>query len=384
MGLSEPRRPAGSQRRVMVIGGYSPSLLNFRGPLLRALVQAGHEVVACGPEDDERVRDGLAAIGVRFRVYPLRRTSTGPLSDLKAWWAIGRLYREEQPDWVLAYTAKPVIYANLARLRQSKPQVFSLVTGLGYGFGAESGRQRLVGRVVRALYRVALRFGAGVIFQNPDDRAVFQQQKLLPAGMPAEVVNGSGVDLDFFPPCDLPSRPVFLMVARLLIEKGVRDYCAAAREIKRQFPDARFELAGPLDSNPACVSQEELTGWMDEGLIDYLGVLDDVRPALARCRVFVLPSYYREGTPRTILEALAMGRPVITTDSPGCRQTVVDGDNGFLVPPRDARALAQAMRRMIEASSAETERMAAASLALAREKFDVHKVNQRMLQIMGL
>lgn len=370
--------------RVMVIGGYSPSLLNFRGALLQSMVEAGHQVVACGPEDDAGVRQGLKSMGVEFQSIPVQRAGIGPVADLRTWRTIGAKYRALQPDIVLAYTAKPVIYSCLARLLCRKPKVYSLITGLGYGFGEDSPRQRWVGRLVKALYRAAMRFSSGVVFQNPDDLAVFRQQRLLPEGLPARVVNGSGVDLAHFRPHPLPDEPRFLLIARLLVEKGVREYVAAARVVKQTYPDAVFELAGPLDSNPGSVSKSELQAWVDEGLLVYSGELQDVRPALARCSVFVLPSYYREGTPRTLLEAMATGRPIITTDAPGCRETVEHGVNGLLVPPRDAGALAEAMIQMIEAPDEEVQRMADASLAMAREKFDVHKVNQQMLEIMGI
>jgi glycosyltransferase involved in cell wall biosynthesis len=212
---------------------------------------------------------------------------------------------------------------------------------------------------------------------------LFRELNLLDAQTTSVRVHGSGVDLEAFPPEPLPDAPVFLMLARLVADKGVREYVAAARHVKQRHPDAVFQLAGGLDLNPAAIQREEVQAWEQEGVIQYLGTVRPVQPALAACRFYVLPSY-REGTPRSVLEALATGRPVITTDAPGCRETVVHGKNGLLVPPRDLDALASAITQLIEAPQAEVQRMADASLALAREKYDVHKVNAEVLRVIGL
>ena len=366
--------------KVLVIGGYAPSLLNFRGPLLSALASRGHDVVACAPEIDDEVRAGIEALGARAQQIPLTRAGIHPGADFRTYRALRGLIRAECPARILAYTAKPVIYGNLAAGRRFR--VHSMITGLGYAFGTASLRQRLVGGVVRRLYRGALSRSDGIFFQNPDDRALFERYRLVPRHVPVTMINGSGVDLEWYRPQPLPEEPVFLLVARLLADKGISEYVEAARRLKARWPAARFQLAGWMDPNPMNVQPEELAGWQRSGVIEYLGHLDDVRPAYAGCRVYVLPSY-REGTPRTVLEAMATGRPVVTTDAPGCRETVVDGESGLLVPVQDSDALERAMERFL-AEPALAGRMGAKALARVREKYDVNKVNQVILDAMEL
>jgi len=221
-----------------------------------------------------------------------------------------------------------------------------------------------------------------MLFQNPDDESEFRSRGLVGPNTPTLVVNGSGVDITHYSPTPTSSDPIFLMIARLVAEKGVREYAEAARLVRRSHPEARFHLAGWIDSTPDAIDESLLNSWISEGTIEYLGALDDVRPALSRCRVYVLPSY-REGTPRTVLEAMSMGRPIITTNAPGCRETVEHEVNGLLVRPRDSENLAQAMIRLIESSSL-AEDMAQESRRIAVEKYDVHKVNAVILNCMGL
>jgi len=258
-------------------------------------------------------------------------------------------------------------------------------------------RQRLAGWLAKSLYRLSLRYSRRVFFQNPDDRDTFVAMGLVAHGQ-AEVVNGSGVDLEHFQYSRLPDQALrrdaegqrsdgpacvrFLLIARLLRSKGLGEFAAAARLIQRKYPHAEFHLVGPFDTNPAGLKPEEVRSWENEGLLQFHGEQADVRPFFRDCHVYVLPSY-REGLPRTILEAMAMGRPIITTDAPGCRETVVDGDNGFLVPVRDAPALAQAMEQFILHPEL-MEQMGRRSRKIAEDRFDVNKINDRILQLMEL
>jgi glycosyltransferase involved in cell wall biosynthesis len=370
----------------MVIGGLADSLINFRGPLLRRLVAEGHTVVACAPDASPELQRNLAALGVTYRHVPIQRAGMNPLRDVATLRALVAIYREIQPDLVLSYTIKPVIYGSLAARIANVPHVCSMVTGLGYSFGTATWKQRALNPVVRRLFRAALARNAVVFFQNPDDLALFVDQRLATARQ-AVLVNGSGVDLQHYATAPLPNVPSFLLITRLLWEKGVGEYVEAARRLKARYPAASFRLLGPLDPNPAAISRAQLDAWCREGVIEYLGATSDVRPAIAAASVFVLPSAYREGTPRTLLEAMAMGRPVITTDAPGCRETVVRGengfDNGFLVPVKDSSALADAMESFLR----EPHRvpvMGARSREIAEEKYDVHLVNGVMVRAMGL
>lgn len=324
----------------------------------------------------------LEAKSVRLHDIPLRRTGMNPVSDIGLVVALYRLMRKLRPNKVLSYTIKPVIYGTLAAWLAKVPRRFALVTGLGYAFTGD--RRGIVKRIITLLYRFALGCASKVFFQNPDDERHFREVGILLASVPSVVVNGSGVDVDAYAfkvvADDAP--PVFLMIGRLLGDKGVREYAKAARVVKSTHPSARFLLVGWIDSNPDAIAQAELDDWIGSGTIDFLGKLEDVRHVIGEASVYVLPSY-REGTPRTVLEAMAMGRPIITTDAPGCRETVVEGDNGFLVPVRSVEALAAAMARFIEDPTL-AGRMGRRSRRIAEDKYDVHKVNAVMLREMGI
>lgn len=366
-----------------MIGGVPRSLINFRGPLLEAMVARGHEVIACAPDAPGEVRKALAGMDVEYCNVPVKRAGMNPASDLWTAFSLFRLFRSRRPDAVLGYTVKPVIWGCLAARAAGVPAAYAMITGLGYAFINSGNRgQQALGRIVTALYRAALARTSAVFFQNPDDLADFKKRNLLKNRVRTVLINGSGVDLNYYPLSPLPDVPVFLLMARLIGDKGIREYREAARRVRAKYPQARFLLAGGFDENPAAISKEEIRRWQEQGDIEYLGRLEDVRPAIAQSRGYVLPSY-REGTPRTVLEAMSAGRPVITTDAPGCRETVKDGVNGFLVPVKDARALGEAMEKFIEQPDL-AERMGKESRRIAEEKYDVHKVNQVILDAMGL
>ena len=382
LGPSPPQSIAGT-RRFLLLASFPESIPKFRGELIRALVASGFEVHVAAPELSAHasIMAFLTDCGCHAHDIPLQRNGTNPVADLRLVLALRALMRRLRPEVMLGYTIKPVVYGVIAGWLAGVPRRFALVTGLGYAF--TDGRAGLLTRLVRKLYGFSLARTHGVFFQNPDDQSLFRKLGLLPASVPSWVVNGSGVDTAQFAPVPLPDgAPVFLMIGRLLGDKGVREYAAAARQIKAAFPHARFQLVGWIDTNPDAIAQAELDAWVADGTLEFLGKLDDVRPAIAACTVYVLPSY-REGTPRTVLEAMAMGRAVVTTDAPGCRETVVHGDNGFLVPVKSVESLAGAMRRFLETPALATT-MGARSRAIAVDKYDVHKVNAVMLRQMGI
>lgn len=380
--------PSGScARRIMVVAGNARSLVSFRGQLLCALRDRGQEVHVAAPQlsANTELSRTLADWGVTCHDIPMQRAGLSPFQDLRSLMALCRLLRSVAPDTLLAYTIKPVIYATLAGWLARVPRRFALITGMGYAFTDEpGGRRAWVQRLVVLLYGLSLRRTRRVFFQNPDDEAHCRALKLLPGQIPSQVVNGSGVDLKHFSAVPMPlGAPVFLLIARLIADKGIRQFVEAARRIRRSHGKARFLLVGGLDDNPESIRHVELEAWCREGVIEYLGRLEDVRPTMARASVFVLPSYYREGTPRTVLEAMAMGRAIITSDAPGCRETVVEGENGFLVPVRNPEALAMAMQRFLDDPQL-ARRMGSRSRQIAEHKYDVHHVNAVMLQGMEL
>lgn len=312
----------------------------------------------------------------------MSRSSFNPFNDVMTFFRLRAIFTDVKPDVVLPYTVKPVVWGVLAARASSVTRVVPMITGLGYAFTGGRKPKRLVAKVVSTiLYRVALARADLVLFQNPDDMALFRKLRLLPKRVPSAIINGSGIDTLRFEMSPVPERLAFLMISRLLGDKGVREFGAAARIVKARHPEAIIRLVGYMDQSPDSITQAELDAIVASG-VEFVGRLEDVRPAIAQASVYVLPSY-REGTPRSTLEAMAMGRAVITTDAPGCRETVIEGVNGYLVPPRDAVALAAAMEKFI-AEPGLAARMGAQSRRIAEEKYDVRLVNAEIMRHAGL
>ena len=324
----------------------------------------------------------LTEIAVPYQPVYLSRTGMNPVKDFLSLISLTRVFRRIEPDILLSYTIKPVIYGSLAARFAGVPKTFSMITGLGYAFSGVKIKHRLLNFLGRSMYRAALSHNRAVFFQNPDDLEMFSRLKLVGKSVRSVLINGSGVDLEYFKPAPLDERPVFLLIARLIRDKGVFEYAAAARILKQRYPEAVFRLLGWFDSNPEAISPGQIQQWQNEGTIEYLGETQDVRPHIAESNVYVLPSF-REGTPRTVLEAMAMGRPVVTTDAPGCRETVIEGKNGFLVPPGNVAALAKTMEKFISTPEI-IKTMGRESRKFAEEKYDVHKVNYVIMRTMGL
>lgn len=370
--------------KIVVIAGLAESLIRFRGDLLDAMRANGHEVTAIAPEDDDSVRKRLSEKGIEYHVVPMARTSLNPFADLWYLLKLSQCLRRIKPDLVLAYTIKPVVYGLPAARLAGVSRRYALITGLGYAFtdAGTSLNRNIIKRLASRLYKFGLGSATGLFFQNPDDQKLFKDQGLFHNKLPTHVINGSGVNTDDFRKTPLPNDPSFLFVGRVLRDKGVVEYVEAARLIKKNYPQATFHLVGPLDSNPSGISAKIVSDWEQEGVIQYHGAVSDVKPYISACSVFVLPSY-REGTPRSVLEAMSSGRAIVTTDAPGCRETVTEGCNGFLVQPRDSADLAKAMERLA-GSSELREQMGRTSRELAEQKYDVHHVNAVMLEKMGL
>lgn len=349
------------------------NVFNFRAGLIAALRRAGWRVVVLVPDDGygEQVR----ALGAEVVQVPISPRGLSPAADLKLLWRYWRLLGQIRPNAFLGYTVKPNVWGSLAAQARDVP-VLNNVSGLGEAFLAPGPLNRLV----RLLYRVAFARSRVVFFQNGDDRALFETLGLID---PAKVrlLPGSGIDTTRFAEVSLPDegeRFTFLLVGRLLIAKGVGEFAEAARLVRHRYPAVRFQLLSLPQEGRGAIDPVAVRAWVAEGLIELLPPTDDVRSALAAAGCVVLPSY-REGTPRSLLEAAAVGRPLIATDVPGCREVVREDENGFLVPARDATALADAMERMLTLSAAERQTLGTASRALVERRFSEHLVTDAYL-----
>ncbi|MEK3658377.1 glycosyltransferase family 4 protein [Paenibacillus sp. FSL F4-0236] len=365
--------------KVLIIAGYTPSLINFRGDLIKAIVKNGHEVVGVGPETGFEAE--IEQLGARFVQLPIVRTGTNPLNDIVLIKEIYKLIKREKPDVVFSYTIKPVIFGSIAARVAGVGKIYSMLTGLGYVFIASGFKAFIVKTISKFLYRSALKSCDKVLFQNPDDLNEFVSSKLVSSGKTG-LINGSGVNLAHFHPVPLPKNISFLMICRIIKDKGVIEYLKAAEIVKKTYPKVEFSLVGPFDVNPNALAYDDIQPYIVSNIVNYLGETKDVRPFLEQSSVFVLPSY-REGTPRTVLEAMAMGRAIITTNAPGCRETVVDGLNGFLVPVKDVESLANSMIYLIENQN-DLKSKAKESLNICKQKYDVIKVNDSIIKHLGL
>ncbi len=334
-------------RKLLFVINNPDFFLSHRLPIAEAAREAGFTVEIAAPERPSA--ETIRRLGFRFHPVPLTRSSAAPLAEARALLALVRLFRRERPDLVHLVTIKPVLYGGLAARIAKVPRVVGALSGLGYVFIARGLKASVRRRLVEVAYRVA--FGHGdtrVIFQNPDDRAQFLARRLLDAE-DTVLIRGSGVDLAQFIATPEPeaTAPVVLFASRLLLDKGVGEFAEASRILRARGIEARFVLAGELDpGNPTSLTKGQLDGWISEGLVEWWGHRTDMPQVFAQAHIVCLPSY-REGLPKVLIEAAAAGRAIVTSDVPGCREVVAHGDNGLLVPPRDARRLAEAIERLL-------------------------------------
>jgi glycosyltransferase involved in cell wall biosynthesis len=365
------------RRKILIVANTSWFIQNFELKLLQEL-QAEMEVVAVSPQDDWSAK--FAGLGVRFLDISIRRRGMNPFTDVGMIRRLYSIYRRERPDYVFHNTIKPVIYGSIAAKYAGVPRILNMVPGLGYVFTGDRFLQRTLRRLVKQMYKRALAGSHQVFFQNPDDRKFFVENGLVDPAK-ADLTYGLGVDLDRFqyvPPAHNGRDCTFILVSRVLWDKGVGEFVAAATKVKASQPGARFQILGKLDQdNPSHIPPETVQEWVRSGAIEYLGEVPDVRPLMVKADVVVLPSY-REGIPNALLEGMALGRPVITTDAPGCRETVVDQVTGLLIPPRDSDTLANAMHYMIANPERRAE-MGREGRQLAERRFDVKIVNSIIL-----
>lgn len=366
--------------KILVVSPKNKTVFNFRGDLIKDMVSNGNEVYVIGP--NEEFVDDIMALGVRrFIQIPLVKDNTNIKDDYIYLKNLKKIMRDLKPDIVFTYTIKPVIYGSLAAKSCGIRKVYPMVTGLGRVYASEGIKTRIVRVITKILYKAAFKACPKVIFQNHDDAQEFVNRHYLSIDK-CVFVNGSGVNMKRFTRSELPDNPVFLMVSRIIKEKGIIDFADAARIVKKNVPQARFIVLGGYDKSIGALKEEDIRKYIDEGVIELPGEVKDPVEFYKSSSVFVLPSYYREGLPRTILEGMACGRPVITTDWTGCRDPIMDGVNGFLVPIKNPNALAEKMNCL--ATDRELAlKMSDASYRICKEKYDVEIVNQQMRDIMG-
>jgi glycosyltransferase involved in cell wall biosynthesis len=361
-------RDATAQRlplHIALVCNTAWAIYTYRQGLLSALTASGARVTVIAPRD--RTFEPLAALGCHCIDLPVTSKGTNPVDDLRTLLALFKHYRALKPDVVFHYTIKPNIYGSIAA-KLAGVQSVAVTTGLGYVFIQHS----RAAQVAKKLYRFAFRFPREVWFLNRDDQAAFVEGKLLVHPERARLLHGEGVDLEqfAFTPLREGAEFRFVLIGRLLWDKGVGEYVEAARQLRERYPRARFQLLGPVGvDNPSAITRDEVAAWEREGVIEYLGEAHDVRPFIADADCVVLPSY-REGVPRTLMEASAMGRPIVATDVPGCREVVADGVNGLLCEVRNAASLVASLARMLDMSDTERRAMAERGRQKVATEFD--------------
>lgn len=359
--------------KFVLISPKNRTAYNFRGDLIRRIRDNGYDVVVTGPNRDNV--DKIENLGARFVEIPMNKNGLNPIADIKYLFTLRRLFKVEKPDVTLGYTSKPVIYGSIAARLAKVPHIVSMVTGAGYAFTAKSTKAKLIKAIMSLLYKISFNCSDVVIFQNPDDKEQFINEKLVKTDK-CKIVNGSGVNTENFPICEYPEKTTFFMLSRVMFSKGIREYLDACKIVKAKYPDVRCMLLGACEGIQDSISKDIIDEYIKDGIIEHFNETDRVIDYYKQCSVYVLPSY-REGTPRTVLEAMSMGRPIITTNAPGCKETVIDGKSGYLVPIKDGQAVANKMIEFIEHPEKISE-MGKKSAKYCRQKFDVNKVNDDM------
>ncbi len=365
--------------KILILGTVPNDLLNFRSELIKDILKTGTEVIASSSKLDSDSSSHMKKLGITYESIFLNRHGLSLRGDIKTLADLLKLFKNQNPNMVLAHGIKLVIWGGIsARIR--KIPFFALITGLGFAFQGTTFRRKLLTRLVSFLYRIALKNSKAVIFQNEDNRKIFIEKSIV-SSEKTHIVDGSGVDINKYNFTQIPeSNLSFLLVSRLLGEKGLREYAEAAKIVKEKFPEVEFKIVGTQDDSMDAIPIEEVKSWSE--YVDYEGPTKDVRPYIKKCHVYVLPSYH-EGLPRSTLEAMSMGRPILTTDASGCKETVNENINGFLVPIGSSKELAKRMIWFIN-NRDKIKTMGEQSRKIVEKRFDLRKVNLEMLNILKI
>lgn len=367
--------------KIAVLSSHTESLFWFRMDMMKDFIKQGHSVIAMGPENEQMWKPKFQENKIEYRQLSVERNGLNPLKDFQTYKELANFMKKEKPDKIFTYQAKTVIYGSLAAKFNGIKESYSLIAGLGSVFRGTGVKNNIVKTIMKIEYQAACSANRKVFFQNDDDKNEFVDNCLVDEDR-VVVINGSGVNIKKFEPKPLPAQPAFLYIGRLIRDKGIIEYLEACKRVKAKYPDVRCMLVGPYDSNPSALRPKELEPYILNGVVEYFGEQSDVRPFISQCSTYVLPSYH-EGTPKTVLEAMAMGRAIITSDAPGCKETVKDGCNGYLVKVKDIDSLVRKMEFLLLNREIEKE-MGKESSKIAREKYDVRLVNLDIMKTMGL
>ena len=370
--------------KIFIIGNVSSMMINFREELIKLLVSKGHDVYCLVSDYNEESRKKIISLGATPLDHTLNTKGLNPFKDIIAIYDLVQLFRQHRPDAVFSFFVKPVIFATIAAKIARVSRIVGMIEGLGGAFTVHKNGQTKKAKIIKTiqvlLYKISLPFLDELIFLNNDDKKDLIDRYNIKAKS-INILGGIGVDLDKFSYTKAPIEPInFIFIARLLVEKGIFEYLEAAKIVKEKYKDVKFYIFGSFDEhNPFGLTQEELKPYLDSGVVIYPGFVNDIKERIADSSIFILPSY-REGVPRSTQEAMAIGRAVITTNSVGCRETVEDGVNGFLVPPFDSKILAQKMIYFIQNPEMIVQ-MGIESRKIAEAKFNINEKNERLAKI---
>lgn len=372
--------------KIVMIGTVASSFYGFRKDLIKSLLSEDHQVYAFTTSHNDRELHRIKALGAIPIIYKGNRSSLNIIKDLLTIRELSEKINNISPDLVFSFFSKPLIYGTMAAKIARVPRIIGMLEGLGYTFTPQPYGSSLKDKSIKAiqisLYKISIPFLDKVVFLNPDDPKDLIKKYNIKANK-VEVLGGIGLNLAEYEYCgSYPDTLTFIFIARLIAEKGIRDFVSAAKVVKKKYPFAKFVVLGAIDKNAlGALTNEELSKLIDEGIIEYPGRVDNVSKWLKDSSVFVLPSYYREGVPRSTQEAMATGRAIITTDVPGCRETVVDNLNGFLVKKWSPKAIAEKMFYFIENPN-KVQEMGLESFKLAKAKYDAEIVNKKLMSIL--